>query len=158
MSSGWSNKFQLTRGFLNATQFIFGQNRTGCQFGSENIWHAGDEGKIMLERYGFKYFNILASLDQFLMVSYSLHNITYDCYYGVKEVDTLRKAYQTSMSDFSVFKFNLFFGAGSVTTGVRNILLYFYEQQYTRVKDSFDFGTELGQIFWFLFYPQEEYI
>jgi hypothetical protein len=26
------------------------------------------------------------------------------------------------------------------------------------VKDAFDFGMEMGQVFWFVFYPQKVYI
>ena len=37
-------------------------------------------------------------------------------------------------------------------------MLYFYKREFTRVKDAFDFGMELGTIFWFTFYPQKENI
>ena len=33
------------------------------QFGSENIWNAADEAKIMLERYGLEWFNFLSVVD-----------------------------------------------------------------------------------------------
>ena len=52
----------------------------------ENIWNYADEAKLLIERYGWKYFNVLEAIDNLLMVTYSLHNITYDCYYGLEEL------------------------------------------------------------------------
>ena len=42
--------------------------------------------------------------------------------------------------------------------GLANLMFYFAAQEYTRVKDAYLFGMELGQLFWLLFYPVEEYL
>lgn len=87
------------------------------------------------------------------MVTYSLHNVTYDCFYGLEELGGIKDDYWTVIKSPSTVVWNLVFGAGSIYTGLRNLLLYFYELEYTRVKNAFDFGMECGQIFWYMFFP-----
>ena len=36
--------------------------------------------------------------------------------------------------------------------------MYFMAKEYTRVSDPFSMGMELGQIFWLIFFPVEEYL
>ena len=62
------------------------------------------------------------------------------------------------MSNTNILFFNMFFNSGTIITNVRNLVLYFYERDYTRVKNVFQFGTEMGQIFWYVFYPTRIYI
>ena len=57
------------------------------------------------------------------------------------------------MSNTNILFFNMFFNSGTIITNVRNLVLYFYDRDYTRVKNVFQFGTEMGQIFWYVFYP-----
>jgi hypothetical protein len=66
--------------------------------------------------------------------------------------------YATSMLNTGILFFNLFFNSGTIITCVRNLVLYFYGRDYTRVKNAFQFGTEVGQIFWYIFYPSRIYI
>jgi len=42
--------------------------------------------------------------------------------------------------------------------GVVNVAMYFMAKEYTRVEDSRSMGMELGQIFWLIFFPVEEYL
>lgn len=87
------------------------------------------------------------------MVTYSLHNVTYDCFYGVEELTSIRQDYISVMTSPSTIVWNTVYGAGSIYTSMRNLVLYFYEMEYTRVKDAFSFGMESGQIFWLVFFP-----
>ena len=48
------------------------------------------------------------------------------------------------MKDWQVIKFNLFFNAGNIVSSVKNLVLYFYQIKYTRVKSPVDVGKELG--------------
>ena len=52
--------------------------------------------------------------------------------------------YATSMLNTGILFFNLFFNSGTIITCVRNLVLYFYGRDYTRVKNAFQFGTEMG--------------
>jgi len=38
----------------------------------------------------------------------------------------------------------LFYNAGTLYSGIRNLILYHYAPEYTRVKTAFAYGTELG--------------
>ena len=42
--------------------------------------------------------------------------------------------------------------------GIVNVAMYFMAKEYTRVEDSRSMGMELGQIFWLIFFPVEEYL
>jgi hypothetical protein len=54
--------------------------------------------------------------------------------------------------------FNLFYNLGAMVKSLRNLSLYFFDIEFTRVKTPFDFGEELGYLFWNLFYPAEDYL
>jgi hypothetical protein len=47
----------------------------------------------------------------------------------------------------------MYFNAGTTISSLRNLLLYFYDPSITRVKNSRDFGNEIGQMVWFNLYP-----
>ena len=75
------------------------------------------------------------------------------CKYGFDETTGVLSSFRGSIEDWQAIKFNLFFNAGNIVSSVKNLALYFYQSKYTRVKSPFDVGKELGQIFWFAFYP-----
>ena len=52
----------------------------------------------------------------------------------------------------------MFYSGGNIFKGIVNISLYFIAMEYTRVKSPFTMGMELGQIFWLIFYPIDEYL
>ena len=61
-------------------------------------------------------------------------------------------------SKIDILWFNLFYNGGTIFKSVINIVLYFMAWDYTRVKDAYSFGMEIGQIFWMLFFPVEDYL
>lgn len=62
------------------------------------------------------------------------------------------------MFDWQVIKFNMFFYGGNIVSSVKNLTLYFFSINYTRVQSPYDVGLELGQIFWYIFNPGKPYI
>ena len=60
--------------------------------------------------------------------------------------------------EIDILWFNLFYNGGTIVKSLVNLGLYFIAKEYTRVKDAFSFGMEIGQIFWMLFFPMEDYL
>jgi hypothetical protein len=83
----------LTAGFLNQTQFSFGENRTECQFGIEKIYFSGKNATEILTREWFNWFRVLEAFDKYLLMTYEVHTITFSCYHGVMELWDLLQAY-----------------------------------------------------------------
>lgn len=104
------------------------------------------------------YFSVLSGVESVLYVLTFSNPLVFSCKQGLFESKAFVDAYRTGMTQGSIFQFNLFYNLGSMLTSLRNIFYYFAEIEYTRVKTSFEMGYELGTMFWYLFYPSEEYI
>ena len=66
------------------------------------------------------------------------------CKHGFEETTGVLSSFRNSMMDWQVIKFNLFFNAGNIVSSVKNLVLYYYQIKYTRVKSPVDVGKELG--------------
>ena len=62
--------------------------------------------------------------------------------------------YRQTFSDTGTLLFNFYFNAGTTISSVRNLLLYFFMPEFSRVKTPRDFGNEVGQMIWYNLYPQ----
>ena len=80
------------------------------------------------------------------------------CKSGLDETTGVLLNFKDAMTDWQTLKFNLFFYSGNIVSSVKNLVLYFYSINYTRVQTPFDVGLELGQIFWYIFYPGKKHI
>jgi len=70
---------------MNATQFIFGENRTFCQFGAENLYYSFYQ--IVPDLYNkTENFTLLNAMDSFFNGLSQVNTIVYSCYYGTFEV------------------------------------------------------------------------
>ena len=98
-------------------------------------------------------FTLLNAVDHFFEGLSQVNTIVYSCYYGTFEVKTLVDYYTKTFSDTNTLLFNLYFNAGTTISSVRNLLLYFYLPEFSRVKNPRDFGNEVGQMLWFNLYP-----
>jgi hypothetical protein len=66
------------------------------------------------------------------------------------------RLFAASAFDFRTLVFNFFFNTGKIVTSAKNIYLYqYYGPDYSRVYDAFTLGTEIGQVFYYAFYPYE---
>lgn len=148
----FSGVFQSTVGILNTTAFLYGQNRSDCQMGVEDILAAGNSSFEQLSKYS-GYFNFLNFIDKFLEAPYLSDTIVFSCFYGVDEYSSLGNNYLKTFKDPSILKFNLIYNGGNLIHSVKNIVLYFYDSKYTRVVDPKAFGMEIGQMLWQVFYP-----
>ena len=106
----------------------------------------------------FTYFSILNATNHLLTIGQLFPNITTGCYYGTIEISQLATLYATSITNLGVLSFNAFFNSGTILICVRNLVLYFYRRDYTPVKNAYLFGTYIGMIFWYVFYPAQMYI
>ena len=139
---------------MNATDYVYGHNRTDCFISMENFYFSGDLAYSTLTSSGyFSWFNMLNALDHFVKIPYSIHTMVYSCYHGAIEVIDLTKEYSAFASDGEIILFNLFYNIGYIYESVRNIVFYFNMMDYTRVKTASDFGFEMGLIARLLFYP-----
>ena len=150
--------FEVILGAANATQITFGANRTLCQFAGEDLWYSAGMGNELISRDFFSYFDMLAAIDAYLYVPYNLYAIQFSCTASVDEISSLVNKYTVFTLDFDIIWFNLFYNAGTIMKGVTNIIMYWVAKDYTRVDSPFSLGMELGQIFWLIFYPAEEYL
>ena len=80
-------------GFANATELLFGENRTDCQFAIEAIIDSSIYATQILVEKWFNYWNVLRAIDNYLQVSYSLYDVCYACYHGIMELLGLLKNY-----------------------------------------------------------------
>lgn len=149
--------FWVTIGAMNTTAFLYGQNRTDCQLGSQDIIAAFEAGQEQLKN-GTGYFNYLQYIDRILQVPYLSNTIVYSCYYGVEEYDNLSSKYWSALKDIETLKFNLWYNSGDLLHSTKNLFLYFFASKYTRVQDTKQFGMEIGNMLWQSFYPQKENI
>lgn len=98
-------------------------------------------------------FTLLNAFDHFFNGLNQVNTIVYSCYYGTFEVKTLVDYYRQTFADTKTLVFNLYFNAGTTISSVRNLLLYFYMPEFSRVKSPKDFGNEVGQLLWYNLYP-----
>ena len=155
---GVRDAIDLFLGFTNATQFTFGGSRTECQHAGENIWQYALEGWDTMTDQWFSWFDFWESINKYLNVPYNLYTLSSSCSSSIDEISELVAHYRSLMSDVDKLAFNLFYSGGDVIKGITNVVMYFYAQEYTRVQDAFTMGMELGQIFWLLFFPVQEYL
>lgn len=60
--------------------------------------------------------------------------------------------------DVKILWFNLGYNFGGIVTNIKNIWMWNVAKEYTRIQGSFTMGMEMGQIFWMIFYPTEQYL
>lgn len=149
---------KVALGFLNATQVTYGGSRTECQLAGEALLYSARRGYTIMESRWFNWFDFWYSLDYYFWVTYELYSIQHACTNSWNELKELFSDYQKIGEDIDIFWFNIVYNGGLVIKGLANLMFYFAAQEYTRVKDSYLFGMELGQLFWLLFYPVEEYL
>ena len=106
----------------------------------------------------FNWFDFWYAMDYFIWVTYELYLIQHACTNSWNEIKELFSDYQSPFNDIDILWFNLFYNGGSILKSITNLILYFFAKDYTRVKDAFTFGMEMGQIFWLLFFPVEDYL
>lgn len=106
----------------------------------------------------FSWFDFWESIDYYLIVPHNLYLLQFACTESVYEVDDLLSKYGTFMTDASTIWFNLFYSSGNIIKGIVNVAMYFMAKEYTRVSGPYSMGMELGQIFWLVFFPVEEYL
>ena len=150
--------WQLLLGFANATQISFGGNRSECQFGIEAIIDSSVFATQMAQEKWPNYWNVLKAIDGYLMVPYSLYGLTYGCYWGVLEIVDVLTDYFIFHKDAKILAFNVGYNAGAIITGIKNIWMWNVAKEYTRVSDAFTMGLEIGQLWWSIFYPAEQYL
>jgi hypothetical protein len=64
--------------------------------------------------------------------------------------------YTEFVADPEILLFNLMYNFGKIYDGVKNVVLYFQAKEYTRVKDGFAFGNEVGQLLYYIFVPAKD--
>merc|ERR1712038_1435486 len=106
----------------------------------------------------FKWFDLWAAVDVFLIVPYNLYTLQASCTESYDEIIELSQTYWAMLTDIGQIKFNLFYNSGTAIKGIVNILMYFIAEKYTRVDSAFTLGMELGQIIWLLFFPAKDYL
>lgn len=99
---------------------------------------------------------MLEAFDHFIEFPYKLHTITHSCYHGAFEMINIGIRYKDFTQDPEIILFNLLFNFGEMYESARNLAFYFNFKPYTRVKTSFDFGFELGNLIRLLFYPKHK--
>lgn len=151
----FSDIVDVAFGFLNATQVTYGGSRKTCQISTESLLFSAKRGYTIMESRWFNWFDFWFAMDSFIWVTYELYTIQSACTDSWNEIKVLFSDYSALINDIDIFWFNLFYNGGSILKSVTNLILYFFAQEYTRVKTPFTFGMELGQIFWLLFYPVE---
>ena len=150
--------WQMLIGFANATQISFGGNRSECQFGVEAVIDSAVFAtQVAMEKWP-NYWNVLKAIDAYLIIPYNLYTLTYGCYWGVLEILDLLTDYFIFHKDLKILAFNLGYNAGALITGIKNIWLWNVAKEYTRVRDAFTMGMEIGQLWWGIFYPAEQYL
>ena len=150
--------WQLILGFLNATQISFGGNRTTCQFAMEAVADSTVFATQVATEKWPNYWNVLKAIDSYLVVPYSLHSLVYGCYWGVLEMADLLFDYIVFHKDPLILAFNFAYNLGFLATAIRNIWMWNVAKEYTRVRDAFTMGIEIGQLFWLIFYPAQQYL
>ena len=115
------------QGFLNATNFIFGQNRTECYFDLDDMVLHGRVGSRVLTHNWFNWFDFLASVDQFIYIPFMVHALIDECYYGALEIVDLSLEYVQFASTPDIVLFNLVYNIGDIYNSLRNIVFYFFE-------------------------------
>lgn len=80
--------FWVTIGAMNTTSFLYGQNRSDCQIGIEDMYAAYNSSEQQLKN-GTGYFNYLKFIDRVLEVPYLSNTIVFSCYYGTTEYKLL---------------------------------------------------------------------
>lgn len=116
------------------------------------MWWNGESGYDRL-RTKLGYFNLLLAIDNFLYVTRDFHISISALGFGYQESIQVLTWFKLSKTDAGVLRGNWFYNGGLVFTSCRNLFYYFERIELTRVKTPFDFGMELGLIYWHLFYP-----
>ena len=93
-----------------------------------------------------------------LHVPYNLPIVLDACNGSIYELETLLDEYGSFYSNTDHVLFNLLYNGGSIVKGITHVIMYFIATDYTRVKNPFDMGMQLGQIFWMTFYPAQKYL
>ena len=145
-------------GFANEMQFSFGENRTDCQWAMEAIVDSSVFAtQVLLEKWP-NYWNVLKAIDSYLIVPHNLYTIIYSCYWRVLEIADLLSDYFIFHKDLKILWFNLRYNFGSLITNVKNICMLLVSKKYTRIDNALTMGLEIGQMFWGIFYPTEQYL
>ena len=123
-----------------------------------DIEEGGENAGYYLTREWFNFLNTLDSVDQVLLVGYSLHGITFECYYGSIESYWIAGNYTTTFTDTEALFFNVLYNFGKVYNNAMQLYTYFNYPDLSTVDDYWGFGYNVGLIIADLFYPNEELI
>jgi hypothetical protein len=78
--------FEVSWGFANSTQIIFGGDKIVCQYNLQSIYTNTNNGFRTLKS-GFGYFPILLALYDFLLVTQILNGTLKSCWNGFKQTE-----------------------------------------------------------------------
>lgn len=124
----------------------------------EDLYYSSEDGTEILTRDWFDWFDFWLAIDKYLVIPYNLYTLQFSCTESIFEIKDLAMDYWSWTKDGSKIAFNSIYNAGPIIKGITNIFIYFIAKDYTRVSDGFSFGMELGQLFWLIFYPAQEYL
>lgn len=145
--------WEITKGFLNSTGITYGGNRTGCEIAMLDIQDGLNQSAeyLFLDWYNFD--NFITGINEFLLVTYSLNGITFDCYYGQEESKEIASDYLEVFGDVDELWFNIMYNMGQVYTQGLMLYTFFEFPRLSTIKDYWQFGYACGRIFTDLFYP-----
>ena len=141
-------------GFMNTTQLTFSPNKSVCVDNSFTIYETYSD--VQQTSPGLKH--TLKAVNLIVDMAALLYPTGTACKNGFDETTGVLINFKHAMMDWQVVKFNLFFYSGNIVSSVKNLVLYFYSINYTRVQSPFEVGLELGQIFWYIFNPGRKHI
>ena len=119
-----NNTVEIIWGFFNATDMIYGGNKTDCVDSLVIIWATLRTSMRELTHGGYNYFRMLKAFDSFLAIPYNLHTSVYGCYWGTTEIVSDLEAYASTFSRPLTLLFNLVYNGGAVYNSVRNLYLW----------------------------------
>ena len=106
-----TNYVNAGRGFFNATGFIFGGNKTECQF-SFQVGLSSAFGSVTQFMDNMTYFGTLNAVNGLAEIPVQFNRSVSSCHYSVLEIKEITKLYAGTFSNFGNFGFNLFMNTG----------------------------------------------